>query len=82
MASRFQRHRERRLPAFREATTKDLSPSPDNETSFYGFFLFIESQSTKDPGGQKLHTQFEKLSIAKIINKATGNPSKPFDQRL
>ena len=80
----FMRHGQRRLPLFRNATVKDLSPSPDDTSHkpFAGFFLFVENVASKDPTTLKSHNYFEKLSIAKILNKPTGNPQKPFDQRL
>ena len=78
------RQGQKRLPLFRNATVKEVSSSPDEAAKkpFGGFFLLVENVSSKDPITQKNHNYFEKLSIAKILNKPTGNPQKPFDQRL
>lgn len=69
---------------FRDATIKDLIPSSEDasQKQFGGFFLFVENLPAKDPTTQKNHNYFEKLSLAKIINKPAGNPLKSSDQRL
>jgi hypothetical protein len=65
--------RPKRLPLFQIATQKVEVTRTNNQTPFSGFFIFLETQKTKD-SSLKNRTQFEKLSIAKVIVKNSGTP--------
>ena len=66
------RMRPKRLPLFQIATEKVDDAKPAGNP-FSGFFLFLETQKVKDPSSQKTHSQFEKLSLAKVILKQGSN---------
>ena len=73
------RMRPKRLPLFQIATRKSEDNKP-TYPAFSGFFLFFETQKSKDSNSSKTRSHFEKLSIAKIIVKQGGNTQ--VEQRL